>query len=113
MKTVVSVLSAEEQALNLTQPQGVGQRPRPCNVEHVKDDEFFSVGQNVLLPNVDRKGMKKGIGNNSANSSSQPHCGKKSDFSFKNNLPKNPSLRYCRLTNYKTKLQIRIFRNHH
>ncbi|XP_046660660.1 3'-5' RNA helicase YTHDC2-like [Homalodisca vitripennis] len=33
VNTLVSVLSAEEQALGLEQPQGVGQRPRPLNID--------------------------------------------------------------------------------
>ncbi|KAK6644023.1 hypothetical protein RUM43_000288 [Polyplax serrata] len=79
VKTVVSVLSAEEQALNLTQPQGVGQRPRPCNIEHVKDDDFFSTNQNLLLTNSDRKGGKKTNGNQTPNSPASSQCGEGND----------------------------------
>lgn len=33
INSLVSVLTAEEQALGLEQPQGVGQRPRPLNLD--------------------------------------------------------------------------------
>lgn len=33
IKTLVSVLSSEEQALGLEQPQGVGQRPRALDLK--------------------------------------------------------------------------------
>lgn len=59
VKTIVSVLTTEEQALNLTQPPGVGQRPRPCNIDHSRDDDFFSPNQNLLLANIEGKSNKK------------------------------------------------------
>ena len=34
VKTLVSVLTAEEQACGLKQPQGIGQRPRPLIVDY-------------------------------------------------------------------------------
>lgn len=55
------MLTAEEQALNLTQPHGVGQRPRPCNVESVKEEESFSPS---FLSNTEGKIIKKPIGSN-------------------------------------------------
>ena len=34
VKTIINVLTAEEQALGLQQPSGIGQRPRPMSVEY-------------------------------------------------------------------------------
>ncbi|KAL0271676.1 UNVERIFIED_CONTAM: hypothetical protein PYX00_008692 [Menopon gallinae] len=60
VKTIVSVLTAEEQALNLTQPPGVGQRPRPCNIDHGRDEEYYSSSQNLLFSNEGRSNKKLG-----------------------------------------------------
>jgi hypothetical protein len=34
VKTIISVLTAEEQAMGLQQPLGIGQRPRPMTIDH-------------------------------------------------------------------------------
>jgi len=44
VKTIVSVLTAEEQAMGLQQPSGIGQRPRPMTIDHYPTGEFVNVG---------------------------------------------------------------------
>ena len=48
VKAVVSVLSAEEQAVGLQQPSGIGQRPRPMTIDHYPTGKFVHVG--YLMP---------------------------------------------------------------
>lgn len=44
VKAVVSVLTAEEQAMGLQQPAGIGQRPRPMTIDHYPTGKFVHVG---------------------------------------------------------------------
>jgi len=48
VKAVVSVLTAEEQALGLQQPSGIGQRPFPMKIDHYLIGKFVNVG--YLMP---------------------------------------------------------------
>jgi len=48
VKAVVSVLTAEEQAMGLQQPSGIGQRPRPMTIDHYPTGKFVNVG--YLMP---------------------------------------------------------------
>jgi hypothetical protein len=41
VKTVVSVITAEEQALGLQQPSGIGQRPLPMTIHHNQTVEGY------------------------------------------------------------------------
>ena len=44
VKTVVSVLTAEEQAMGLQQPSGIGQRPHLMTIDHYPTGKFVNVG---------------------------------------------------------------------
>jgi len=42
VKTVLNVLTAEEQAVGLQQPSGIGQRPRPMTIDYYPVGKFIS-----------------------------------------------------------------------
>jgi len=44
LKTVVIVLTAEEQAMGLHQPSGIGQHPRSVTIDRYPTGEFVNVG---------------------------------------------------------------------
>jgi len=44
LKTVVIVLTAEEQAMGLQQPSGIGQQPRSVTIDRYPTGEFVNVG---------------------------------------------------------------------
>jgi len=48
LKAVVGVLTAEEQALGLQQPSGIGRRPCPMTIDHYPTGKFVNVG--YLMP---------------------------------------------------------------
>uniref|UniRef100_A0A1B6C6P5 RNA helicase n=1 Tax=Clastoptera arizonana TaxID=38151 RepID=A0A1B6C6P5_9HEMI len=65
MKTLVSVLSAEEQALGLEQPQGVGQRPRTIDIKFQPNTKFFDEefdnndeSNNAFLSTIENSGAR-------------------------------------------------------
>jgi hypothetical protein len=48
VKTVVSVLTAEEQAMGLQQPSGIGQRPRPMSIDHYPTGKCIHVSCAII-----------------------------------------------------------------
>lgn len=41
VKTIINVLTAEEQVVGLQQPSGIGQRPRPVSIDYYPSGKFI------------------------------------------------------------------------
>jgi hypothetical protein len=50
VKTVISVLTAEEQAVGLQQPSGIGQRPRPVSIDNYHSGKFIHISYVINCP---------------------------------------------------------------
>jgi hypothetical protein len=48
VKTIVGVLTAEEQAVGLQQPSGIGQRPRPMTIDHYPTGKCIYVSYAII-----------------------------------------------------------------
>jgi hypothetical protein len=48
IKTIISVLTAEEQAMGLQQPSGIGQRPRPMTIDHYPTGKCIYVSYAII-----------------------------------------------------------------
>ncbi|PSN46949.1 putative ATP-dependent RNA helicase YTHDC2 [Blattella germanica] len=61
VKTIINVLAAEEQAMGLQQPSGIGQRPRPMSIDYYPagsrraTDEGEIHDENVFLGNIENR----------------------------------------------------------
>ncbi|XP_069677317.1 3'-5' RNA helicase YTHDC2-like isoform X2 [Periplaneta americana] len=61
VKTIINVLTAEEQALGLQQPSGIGQRPRPMTIDYYPAgsrrtvEEGEAHDENVFLGNIENR----------------------------------------------------------